>query len=90
MCVYLCCARCKGYFCTHVIVGVCQLHVTLFRSIECSIKLHTVKPVLSGHLIMDKIKVLMDNGSLMEVERTSDSLSERLPIKMNRDQFQRK
>ena len=29
---------------------------------------NTVKPVLSGHLKIDKTEVLMDNGSLMEVE----------------------
>ena len=28
----------------------------------------TVKPVLSSHLKIDKTKVLMENGSLMEVE----------------------
>ena len=28
----------------------------------------TVKPVLSGHLKIDKTKVLMENGSLMKVE----------------------
>ena len=26
---------------------------------------HTVKPVLSGHLKIDKTQVLMENGSLM-------------------------
>ena len=30
--------------------------------------LFTVKPVLSGHLNIDKTKVLMENGSLMEVK----------------------
>ena len=29
---------------------------------------HTVKPVLSGHLQIDKTKVLMENGSLMKVK----------------------
>ena len=29
---------------------------------------YTVKPVLSGHLKLDKTKVLMENGSLMEVK----------------------
>ena len=28
----------------------------------------TVKPVLSGHLKIDKTKVLMENGSFMKVE----------------------
>ena len=30
--------------------------------------LYTVKPVLNGHLKIDKTKVLMKNGSLMKVE----------------------
>ena len=30
--------------------------------------LNTVKPVLSGHLKIDKTKVLMENGSLMKVK----------------------
>ena len=29
---------------------------------------YTVKPVLSCHLKIDKTKILMENGSLMEVE----------------------
>ena len=29
---------------------------------------NTVKPVLSGHLKIDKTKILMTNGSLMRVE----------------------
>ena len=32
----------------------------------------TVKPVLSGHLKEDKIKVLMENGSLMKVESIAE------------------
>ena len=40
---------------------------------ELSLKiLDTVKPVLSGHLKIYKTKVLMENGSLMEVERIAD------------------
>ena len=31
-------------------------------------KNNTVKPVLSGHLKIDKTKVLMENGSLMKIE----------------------
>ena len=30
------------------------------------------KPVLSGHLKIDKTKVLMENGSLMEVESIAE------------------
>ena len=33
---------------------------------------YTVKPVLSGHLKIDKIKVFIDNGSLMEVESIAE------------------
>ena len=32
----------------------------------------TVKPVLSGHLKIDKTKVLMGNGSLMKVESIAE------------------
>ena len=31
-----------------------------------------VKPVLSGHLKIDKTKVLMENGSLMKVESIAE------------------
>ena len=33
---------------------------------------NTVKPVLSGHFKIDKTKVLMKNGSLMDVERIAE------------------
>ena len=33
---------------------------------------NTVKPVLSGHLKIDKTKVLMENGSLMKVESIAE------------------
>ena len=36
------------------------------------IKISTVKPVLSGHLKIDKTKVLMVNGSLMKVESIAE------------------
>ena len=32
----------------------------------------TVKPVLRGHLKIDKTKVLMENGSLMKVESIAE------------------
>ena len=32
------------------------------------IQAYTVKPVLSGHLKIDKIMVLMENGSLIKVK----------------------
>ena len=34
----------------------------------------TVKPVLSGHLIIDTTKVLMENGSWMKVENIVECL----------------
>ena len=34
--------------------------------------LYKVKPVLSDHLKTDKTKVLMENGSLMEVESIAE------------------
>ena len=34
---------------------------------------YTVKPVLSGHLKIDKIKILMDNGTLIKVKSIADS-----------------
>ena len=50
-------------------------HSSCRTSVKCNIEIflspaieHTVKPVLGGHLKIDKIKVSMDNGSLMEVE----------------------
>ena len=33
---------------------------------------HTVNPVLSGHLKIDKTKILMTNGSLMKVESIAE------------------
>ena len=33
---------------------------------------YTVKPVLSGHLKIDKIMVLMENASLMKVESIAE------------------
>ena len=38
------------------------------------LKRNTVKPVLSGHLKIDKTKVLMEIGSLMEVESIAECL----------------
>ena len=35
---------------------------------------YTVKPVLSGHLKIDKTKVLMEIGSLMEVESIAECI----------------
>ena len=32
----------------------------------------TIKPVLSGHLKIDKTKVLMENGSLMKVKSIAE------------------
>ena len=36
---------------------------------------NTIKPVLSGHLKIDKTKVLMENGSLMKVESNAECLT---------------
>ena len=33
---------------------------------------YTVKPVLSGHLKIDKTKVIMENGSLMKVKSIAE------------------
>ena len=35
---------------------------------------YTVKPVLSGHLKIDKTKVLMANGSLMKVKSIAECM----------------
>ena len=45
-------------------------------SLEASGFGSTVKPVLSGHSKIDKTKILMTNGSLMEV----DSIAECSPL----------
>ena len=34
--------------------------------------IYTVKPVLSGHLKIDKTNVLMENGSLMKVKSIAE------------------
>ena len=43
-----------------------------FRPVEFSMKLHTVKPVLSGHLKTDKTKVLKTKDSLMKVKSIAE------------------
>ena len=40
--------------------------------IESMSKRSTVKPVLSGHLKIDKTRVLMESGSLMKVESIAE------------------
>ena len=45
-----------------------DLHSVYLRSLIPS----TVKPVLSGHLKIDKTKVLMENGSFMNVESIAE------------------
>ena len=40
----------------------------------------TVKPVLSGHLKIDIIKVLMENGSVMKVESIAECYCRMLPL----------
>ena len=44
---------------------------TAFKQFE-EILTSTVKHVLSGHLKIDKTKVLMENGCLMKVERIAE------------------
>ena len=39
---------------------------------ELLLKSYTVKPVLSGHLNIDKTKVLMQNGSLMKIKSIAE------------------
>ena len=61
-----------------------------FRLMKFSIELHliksgwsiiyTVKPVLSGHSKIAKIKVLKTNGSLMKVELLQNALLEHSAI----------
>ena len=48
---------------TPIVVVLCQVLVLL-----CS----TVKPVLTGHSKIDKVKVLKANGSLMKVESIAE------------------
>ena len=43
--------------------------ITLLRNVHHN---STVKPVLRGHLKLDKIMVLMDNGSLMKVKSIAE------------------
>ena len=43
----------------------------MFIKLICRIQV-TVKPVLSGHSIIDKTKVLIANGSLMKVESIAE------------------
>ena len=44
-----------------------QIHKKIISNFRLNIFAYTVKPVLSGHLKIDKIKVVMENGSLMKV-----------------------
>ena len=44
----------------------------LFQIFADNAYIHTVKPVLSGHLKIDKTKILMENGSLMKVESMAE------------------
>ena len=48
-------------------------HLLVFQ-LFCYLKAikNTVKPVLSGHLKIDKTNVLMENGSLMKVESIAE------------------
>ena len=46
-------------------------YVVFLVSSICSFMCYS-KPVLSGHLKIDKTKVLMENGSLMKVESIAE------------------
>ena len=43
-----------------------------FYSVPNIVILTTVKPVIGGHLNIDKTKVLMENGSLMKVKSVAE------------------
>ena len=45
-----------------------------FEGLYSSSRRYTVKPVLSGHLEIDKRMVLMENGSLMKVDRIAECI----------------
>ena len=49
-----------------------RLHWENTHSLVTILTNSTVKPVLSSHLKIDKTKVLMENGSLMKVERIAE------------------
>ena len=44
----------------------------MLRTSRCARRGYTVKPVLSGHLKIDKTKLLMANGSLRTVESIAE------------------
>ena len=44
----------------------------VYLMLQSSLEYCSVKPVLSSHLIVDKTKVLMENGILMKVESIAE------------------
>ena len=62
------------FYCLFIIqclLFVLFLHIDIDWS-DRQDKEHTVKPVLSGHSKIDKIKVLKTGGSLMQVESIAE------------------
>ena len=48
------------------------IHKKIISNFTLTIFAYTVKPVLSSHLKIDKMKVVMENGSLMKVESIAE------------------
>ena len=48
------------------------IHKKIISNFTLTIFAYTVKPVLSSHLKKDKMKVVMENGSLMKVESIAE------------------
>ena len=48
------------------------IHKKIISNFTLTIFAYTVKPVLSSHFKIDKMKVVMENGSLMKVESIAE------------------
>ena len=56
----------------HLMAGA-TIHVLTMQLCDCVVTtVSTVKPVLNGHSIIDKTKILMTNGSLLKVESIAE------------------
>ena len=51
---------------------MCHCPLMFTVNLERVSKIRTVNPVISGHSIIDKTKILMANGSLMKVESIAE------------------
>ena len=51
------------------------IHKRIISNFTLTIFAYTVKPVLSSHLKIDKMKDVMENGSLMKVESIAECLT---------------